>query len=599
MDSKKIWKFVPYVATFIIADKLAYILRTAQGNDAADSLGALNLENLLGFPPISLHILDILWGIGACGCLFLYIWYKDSTRKKLRPGEEYGNARFGTPEDIKPFINPKFRENCILSKTEFLTMEDRVKPWYMGRNKNAVFYGGSGAGKTFGVLMPNLLQMHSSYVVIDPKGTLIKSCGWFIQKMGYKFKVFNTINFDASMCYNPFAYIKNEVDIVKLVTCLMDNTKEPDEKGQDPFWPKAERLLYTAIIAYIMEVEVKDERNMLRMIDMIDAIKVTDPMTVKKTRNNEDGDKEEVNEAVEAPCAIDLMFQDHEVKHGQTFAVRQYKKFLKGAGKTKRNILASVGARLSPFDMDTLRDKMHMDELEFDKLGDEKTVMFFIIDDSDTTFNFLVSMALSQMLDVLKRRAFNCGGRLRIPVRVLWDETYNTGQIPKLEKMIAQLRSRGISLWMFFQAKNQLIDLYGEKKAENIEANCDVKGFLGGNEFTTWKDWSELLGQETIDVLDQSESYGMTRSSGTSYKKAGKKLKSIDDIGNMSGDKCLIKLRGVPAFYSEKYDCAKHPLYKYTSDADPKYSFNVRRYIENFRDEYLNQMFDDYTLDAS
>ena len=599
MNSAKLWKYSPYIFTFLITDKAAYVLRTAPGRDVLDRMIALSVENLLGFPVISLHIFDVLWALGACVCVLLYTWYKNSTRKKLRPGEEYGNARFGTAEDIKPFINKNFRQNCILSKTEFLTMEDKVKPWYMGRNKNAVFYGGSGAGKTFGVLMPNLLQLHSSYVVVDPKGTLIKSCGWIIQKMGYKIKVFNTINFEMSMCYNPLAYIKNETDIVKLVTTLMDNTKEPDEKGQDPFWPKSERLLYTAILAYIMEVEVKDERNLLRMIDLIDAIKVTDPMMVKKKKKNDEGENEEFQESIDPPCAVDLLFQDHEEKHGNTFAVRQYKKFLKGAGKTKRNILASVGARLSPFDMDTLREKMQFDEMEFEKLGDEKTVMFFIIDDSDTTFNFLVSMALSQMLDVLKRRAYRCGGRLRIPVRVLWDETYNTGQIPKLEKMIAQLRSRGISLWMFFQAKNQLIDLYGEKKAENIEANCDVKGFLGGNEFSTWKDWSELLGQETIDVLDQSESYGMSRSSGTSYKKQGKKLKTIDDIGNMSGNKCLIKLRGVPAFYSEKYDCSKHPLYKYTADADHKYSFSVKKYLEKYRTEYLNEIFDDYSLDAS
>jgi len=579
IDSKKLFKSIPYVVGFYFGDKVGYQYRIAEGITAADKMANIDIPNMFGFPLLSFNLQDIFVGLIACGALFLYVLYRDSTRKKLRPGEECGSARLGTATDIKPFINKHFRQNCILSKTEFLTMEERVKPWYMARNKNAIFYGGSGAGKTFSVLMPNLLQMHSSYVVIDPKGTLIQSCGWLIRKMGYKIRVFNTVNFNASMCYNPLAYIKKETDIQKLVTTLMENTKEPDEKGQDPFWPKAEKLLYNAIIGLIMEMEVSDKRNMLTMIDMIDAINVSD----------------------DEKCKVEILFEDWEEKHGKTYAVRQWHKFEKAAGKTKRSILASVGGRMSPFDIDTLREKMEFDELALDKIGDEKTVMFFIIDDSDTTFNFLVSMALSQMFNALKEKADRRGGHLKYHVRVLWDETYNTGQVPRLEHLIAQLRSRGISMWMFFQAKNQLVDLYGEKKAENIEANCDVKAFLGGNEYTSWKDWSELLGQETIDVLDQSDTFGATRSTGNSYKKSGKKLMAIEDIANMPGNKCLIKLKGVPPFYSDKYDCMNHPLFKYTSDFDKKYSFNLKKYLYEYRADFLfaDAEFDHFEIDLS
>ena len=587
MDKSKLYKLIPYAAAFYFMDKFGYIYRVAEGNNASDKITNIDYGNLFGWPILSINPWDLLWGLVGCACLFLYIWYKDSTRKKMRPGEEYGNARLGTPADIKPFINPRFRENCILSKTEFLTMEEKVKPWFMGRNKNAIFYGGSGAGKTFSMLLPNLLQFHSSYVVVDPKGTLLDSCGKLITKMGYKIKVFNTIDFDKSMGYNPFAYIKKETDIQKMVSTLMENTKEPDEKGQDPFWPKAEKLLYNAIIGYICEREVTDARNMITMLDLIAKIKVTDPVPVKKTRINDNGEEEEYTSMEAEKCAVDILFEEHEEENGETYSVRQYKKFLIGAGKTKRSILASVGARLSPFDIDTVREKMEFDELELDKIGDEKTVLFFIIDDSDTTFNFLVSMALSQMFNTLKTKADLSGGHLKYHVRVLWDETYNTGQVPKLEHLISQLRSRGISMWMFFQAKNQLIDLYGDKKAENIEASCDVKGFLGGNEFTSWKDWSELLGQETIDVLGQSDTYGQTRSSGNSYRKAGKKLMSVEDIGNMPGNKLLVKLRGVPPFYSDKYDTSTHPLYKFTADADDKNRFNLEDYLENYRMGFL------------
>lgn len=580
INSKKVFQALPFVLMFYLCNKVAYVYNKAPNELVADKLAEISLENIVGFPILSLRPMDLLVGVIGCGCLYIYVIYKKSTRKKLRSGEEYGVARFGNERDIRPFMDSSFRNNCILSKTERLTMKEKVSPWYMGRNKNAIWYGGSGAGKTFSSLMPNLLQMHSSYVVIDPKGTLIKSCGWIIKKMGYKIKVFNTINFNASMGYNPFEYIKKETDILKLVTTLMENTKEPDEKGQDPFWPKAEKLLYNAMIALIMEKEVKENRNMNTLIEMIDEIKASD----------DDG-----------RCMIELEFEDWEEKNGKTYAVRQWQKFLKAAGKTKSSILTSVGARLSPFDMDTLRNVMEFDELGLDRIGDEKTVMFFIIDDSDTTFNFLVSMALSQMFECLKKRADRRGGHLKYHVRVLWDETYNTGQVPRLEHLIAQLRSRGISIWMYFQAKNQLIDLYGEKKADNIEACCDVKGFLGGNEHTSWKDWSELVGTETIDVMDTSDSYGQSRSSGTSYKKAGKKLMQIEDVANMQGNKCLVKLRGVPTFFSEKYDCKSHPLFKYTADYDKKYSFNLRRYLEEYRTDFLvaDDMYDLVEIDLA
>lgn len=590
IDSSLFFKGIPYVAVFYITDKVAYLYRTAEGANVSDKITKMNIGNLFGFPIISLNLMDMLWGIIGCGCLFLYIWYKDSTRKKLRPGEEYGNARLGNKKDIQPFINPKFRQNCILSKTEFLTMEERVKPWYMGRNKNAVFYGGSGAGKTFSMLMPNLMQFHSSYVVVDPKGTLLDSCGDLIVRMGYKIKVFNTIDFSKSMGFNPFAYIKKETDILKFVNALMENTKEPDEKGQDPFWPKAEKLLYNALIGYICEHEVKENQNMLTLLDLISKIKVSEPSQVRKKQKEEDGTESVLTQSQDEKDEVDQKFEEHEKECGcETYSIRQYKKFLKAAGKTKRSILASVGSRLSPFDIDDVRRVMEVDELALDKIGDEKTVLFFIIDDSDTTFNFLVCIALSQLFNTLKTKADLQGGHLKYHVRVLWDETYNTGQVPKLEHLISQLRSRGISMWMFFQAKNQLIDLYGDKKAENIEASCDVKGFLGGNEFTSWKDWSELLGQETIDVLDQSDTYGQSRSSGMSYKKAGRKLKTIEEIGNMPGNKLLIKLRGVPPFYSEKYDTGTHPLYKYTADADERYKFDLDRYLNKFRNGFLVQ----------
>ena len=601
IDSGKLYKAFPYMAAFYVTDKISYLYRVAEGSSASDKLSDLNLGKLFGWPILSINPLDLLWGMGGCLCLLVYILYRNSTRKKLRPGEEYGNARLGTSADIKPFVNPKFRENCILSKTEFLTMEEKVKPWYMGRNKNAIFYGGSGAGKTFSMLMPNLMQFHSSYVVVDPKGTLIDSCGDLILRMGYKIKVFNTIDFDSSMGYNPFSYIKRETDIQKLVNTLMENTKEPDEKGQDPFWPKAEKLLYNALIAYIWEHEVKDAQNMITLLDLISKITVSEPSAVKKKIKNEAGEEEVFTESKDEKNEVDIKFEEHEKEYGETYAVRQYKKFLIAAGKTKRSILASVGARMSPFDIDAVRRTMEFDELELDKIGDEKTILFFIIDDSDTTFNFLVSMALSQMFNTLKTKADLSGGHLKHHVRVLWDETYNTGQVPKLEHLISQLRSRGISMWMFFQAKNQLIDLYGDKKAENIEASCDVKGFLGGNEFTSWKDWSELLGQETIDVLDQSDTYGQTRSSGNSYKKAGKKLKTVEEIGNMPGNKLLVKLRGVPPFYSDKYDTSSHPLYRYTADADDKYKFDLANYLENYRMGFLVQdkKYESYTIDLS
>ncbi len=584
IDSGKIISTLPYIVVFYIMDKFSYMYRAVDGS-VSDKLSSMNVSNLLGFPIVSVNPIDMMMGLCGCLGLFLYVLYKNSTRKNLRPGKEYGEARLGTAKDIKPFVNPTFRYNCILSKTEFLTMQEKVKPWYMGRNKNAVFYGGSGAGKTFSVLLPNLLQFHSSYVIVDPKGTLIQSCGWLIRKMGYRIKVFNTVDFGASMGYNPFAYIKKETDVSKLVSTLMENTKEPDEKGQDPFWPKSEKLLYTAIIAYIMEAYPKDEQNMLTMIDLIDEIKVVDKVPGKP----------------EEKCEVDIRFEDHEKEYGKTFAVRQYRKFEKAAGKTKRSILASVGSRLSPFDIDEVRSVMEFDELELDNVGDEKTVLFFIIDDSDTTFNFMVSMALSQMFNTLKTKADLKGGHLKYHVRVLWDETYNTGQIPKLEHLISQLRSRGISLWMFFQAKNQLVDLYGDKKAENIEASCDVKSFLGGNEFTSWKDWSELLGQETIDVMDQSDTYGMNRSFGSNYKKTGRKLKSVEEIGNMPGNKCLVKLRGVPAFYSDKYDSTKHPLYKYTVDADSSKKFDINAYLDEFRNSFLcaDERYDSYEIDLT
>ncbi len=601
MDTEKLFKIIPYAAAFYITEKMAYLFRVAEGTTVSEKMRVLNLGKIFGWPIISFHPLDLLWGAAGCGCLFLYILYKNSTRKKLRPGEEYGTARLGTKKDIEPFINPKFRENCILSKTEFLTMAERVKPWYMGRNKNAIFYGGSGAGKTYSLLMPNLMQFHSSYVVVDPKGTLIDSCGDLILRMGYKIKVFNTIDFSKSMGYNPFSYIKKETDIQKMVNTLMENTKEPDEKGQDPFWPKAEKLLYNALIGYIWEHEVADAQNMISLLNLISKITVSEPSAVRSKKKNEDGTESVVTESQEEKNEVDEMFEQHEAENGETYAVRQYKKFLIAAGKTKRSILASVGARLSPFDIGEVRSVMEFDELGLDMLGDEKTVLFFIIDDSDTTFNFLVSMALSQMFNTLKTKADLQGGHLKYHVRVLWDETYNTGQVPKLEHLISQLRSRGISMWMFFQAKNQLIDLYGDKKAENIEASCDVKGFLGGNEFTSWKDWSELLGQETIDVLDQSDTFGQTRSSGNNYKKAGKKLKSIEEIGNMPGNKLLVKLRGVPPFYSDKYDTSSHPLYKYTADANDKYTFNLEKYFENYRNYFLlqDQIYETTVIDLS
>jgi type IV secretion system protein VirD4 len=546
----------PYLFLALFFTKVSQSWRYAAGYEIADKI--LNLMD--GFsaafknPLPSLYPQDLLIGILIAVIIRLVVYIKGKNAKKYRKGVEYGSARWGNAVDIRPFVDPVFQNNVILTQTEHLMMSNRPKNPKNARNKNALIVGGSGSGKTRFWLKPNLMQCHSSYVVTDPKGSIVVECGKLLQREGYKIKILNTINFKKSMHYNPFAYIRSEKDILKLVTTLIANTKGEGKAGDD-FWVKAETLLYTALIGYIYFEAPEHEQNFSTLIEFINASEVR-----------------EDDEDFQNP--VDLMFAQLEEKDPQHFAVRQYKKYKLAAGKTAKSILISCGARLAPFDIKELRELTAYDEMELDTLGDRKTALFIIISDTDDTFNFLVSMAYTQLFNLLCDKADDVyGGRLPVHVRCLIDEAANIGQIPKLEKLMATIRSREISACLVLQAQSQLKALYKDN-ADTIIGNCDSMIFLGGKEKTTLKDLSETLGKETIDMFNTSDTRGSQRSYGLNYQKLGKELMSMDELAVMDGGKCILQLRGVRPFLSEKYDITKHPNYKYLSDFDKRNTFN-------------------------
>ena len=565
MDKRKMKKLLilnlPYFLVGLFATNLGEAWRLAEGADSSAKILSFfhALPIALNNPFPSFHPLDLLIGI-LCGAgLRLAVYLKGKNAKKYRHNVEYGSARWGTAKDIEPFIAPKFEDNVILTKTERLMMSNRPKNPANARNKNVLIIGGSGSGKTRFWLKPNLLQMHSSYVVTDPKGSIVIECGNALLKHGYTIKIFNTINFQKSMHYNPFAYIHSEKDILKLVTTLIANTKG-DGKAGDEFWTKAETLLYCALIGYIHYEAPVEEQNFSTLIEFLNAMEVRE-------------DDEEFQNPV------DLMFEALEKKKPNHFAVRQYKKYKLAAGKTAKSILISCGARLAPFDIQEVRDVTAYDELQLDTLGDKKTALFLIMSDTDATFNFLISMIYTQLFNLLCEKADDVyGGRLPVHVRCLIDEMANIGQIPNLEKLVATIRSREISACLVLQAQSQLKAIYKDN-ADTIIGNMDSQVFLGGSEPTTLKELSEALGKETIDTFNTSDTRGNSPSYGTNYQKLGKELMSRDELAVMDGSKCVLQLRGVRPFLSDKYDLTQHPNYKYTADYDKKLTFDIEKYL--------------------
>ena len=573
---------IPYVLLALIATNLGEAWRIAVGSNASEKVQSLVLDGAFSQafsnPMPSIHPFDLIIGIACGGAFRLAVYLKGKNAKKYRHNVEYGSARWGTHADIEPYIDPDFRNNVILSQTERLTMSSRPSQPKYARNKNVLVVGGSGSGKTRFVLKPNLLQMHSSYCVTDPKGTIVNECGWALLKNGYKVKIFNTINFRKSMHYNPFAYIHKETDILKLVTTLIANTKG-EGKGGDEFWTKAETLLYTALIGYIYYEAPKEEQNFSTLLEMINAMEVRE-------------DDEEFKNAV------DLLFDELEQKDPEHFAVRQYKKYKLAAGKTAKSILVSCGARLAPFDIKELRDITMYDELELDKLGDEKTALFLIMSDTDPTFNFLISMVYTQLFNLLCEKADDVyGGRLPVHVRCLIDEMANIGQIPNLEKLMATIRSREISAVLVLQAKSQLKAIYKDN-ADTIIGNCDSQIFLGGSEQTTLKDLNSTLGKETIDMYNTGETRGMSPSYNMNYQKLGKDLMTVDELAVMDGGKCIVQVRGVRPFFSDKYDITGHPNYKLTADYDKKNWFDIEKYLRYLKtkDNLILKADDKYTV---
>ena len=565
MDKAKIKKLlilnVPYFIVGLLATNLGEAWRLAEGADfSAKLLGFFTTFSVAFSNPLpSFYPTDLLVGI-ACGAIMrLAVYLKGKNAKKFRHNVEYGSARWGTTKDIEPFMDPKFEDNIILTKTERLMMSNRPKNPANARNKNVLIVGGSGSGKTRFWLKPNLLQMHSSYVVTDPKGSIVIECGNALLKNGYDIKIFNTINFKKSMHYNPFAYIHSEKDILKLVTTLIANTKG-DGKAGDEFWTKAETLLYCALIGYIHYEAPVEEQNFSTLIEFLNAMEVRE-------------DDEEFQNPV------DMMFEALEKKKPNHFAVRQYKKYKLAAGKTAKSILISCGARLAPFDIQEVRDITAYDELQLDTLGDKKTALFLIMSDTDATFNFLISMIYTQLFNLLCEKADDVyGGRLPVHVRCLIDEAANIGQIPNLEKLVATIRSREISACLVLQAQSQLKAIYKDN-ADTIIGNMDSRIFLGGSEPTTLKELNQALGKETIDTYNTSDTRGNSPSYGTNYQKLGKDLASVDELAVLDGGKCILQLRGVRPFMSDKYDLTQHPNYKYTSDYDKKNEFNIEQFL--------------------
>lgn len=575
---KQIILHIPYLFISMFMTKVVQGFRLAYGNDLSEKLLNIGAGFSLAFKSyiLSFHPTDLLFGLLITFLIRLVVYVRGKNAKKYRHGREYGSARFGTQKDIEPFVDPMFENNIILTKTESLMMGSRPKNPKDSRNKNVMIIGGSGSGKTRFWLKPNLMQCHSSYVVTDPKGSIVIECGKLLEKEGYKIKIFNTVNFKKSMKYNPFAYIHSEKDILKLVTTLITNTKG-DGKGGDDFWVKAETLLYTALIGYIYYEAPKEEQNFNTLIEMINASEVR-----------------EDDESFKNP--VDKVFEMLEQKDPDHFAVRQYAKYKLAAGKTAKSILISCGARLAPFDIKELRDLTEYDELELDTLGDRKTALFFIISDTDDTFNFLVSMAYTQLFNLLCEKADDLyGGRLPVHVRCLIDEAANIGQIPKLEKLMATIRSREISACLVLQAQSQLKALYKDN-ADTIIGNCDSMIFLGGKEKTTLKELTETMGKETIDTYNTSDTRGSQRSYGQNYQKLGKELMSIDELAVMDGSKCILQLRGVRPFLSDKYDITKHKNYQYLADYDKRNIFRIEKYLSTKLKTEPNDVYEVYEM---
>ena len=565
MTTKKLTKllalYLPYLLLGLVVTNFSEAWRFTEGKELGDKIMSMMGTIPVAFanPLPSLHPLDLLVGL-CCGAgLRLAVYLRGKNAKKYRHGMEYGSARWGTAKDIEPFMAPKFADNIILTKTERLMMSNRPPDPKNARNKNVLVVGGSGSGKTRFWLKPNLLQCHSSYVVTDPKGSIVVECGNALLKNGYKLKILNTINFKKSMHYNPFAYVHSEKDILKLVTTLMTNTKG-EGSGGDPFWEKSERLLLTALIAYLHYEAPVEEQNFATLLEMLNTMQVLE-------------DDEEYQNPV------DLLFEELAKKKPNSFAGRQYKLYKLAAGKTAKSILISCGARLAPFDIQELRDLTMYDELQLDTLGDKKTALFLIMSDTDSTFNFLISMVYTQLFNLLCDKADDVyGGKLPIHVRCLIDECANIGQIPNLEKLVATIRSREISACLVLQARSQLKAIYKDN-ADTIVGNMDSQIFLGGSEPTTLKDLSEMLGKETIDAFNTSDTRGNSPSYGTTFQKMGHELLSRDELAVLDGGKCILQLRGVRPFLSDKYDLTQHPNYKLTSDYDPKNIFDIEKYL--------------------
>ena len=582
MTTKKLTKllalYLPYILLGLVATNFGEAWRLAEGKELGDKIMSMMGTIPVAFanPLPSLHPLDLLVGL-CCGTgLRLAVYLRGKNAKKYRHGMEYGSARWGNAKDIEPFMAPKFSDNIILTKTERLMMSNRPPDPKNARNKNVLVVGGSGSGKTRFWLKPNLLQCHSSYVVTDPKGTIVLECGNAMLKNGYKLKILNTINFKKSMHYNPFAYVHSEKDILKLVTTLMTNTKG-EGSGGDPFWEKSERLLLTALIAYLHYEAPAEEQNFATLLEMLNTMQVLE-------------DDEEYQNPV------DLLFEELAKKKPNSFAGRQYKLYKLAAGKTAKSILISCGARLAPFDIQELRDLTMYDELQLDTLGDKKTALFLIMSDTDSTFNFLISMVYTQLFNLLCDKADDVyGGKLPVHVRCLIDECANIGQIPNLEKLVATIRSREISACLVLQAKSQLKAIYKDN-ADTIIGNMDSQIFLGGSEPGTLKDLSEILGKETIDSFNTSDTRGNSPSYGTSFQKLGHELLSRDELAVLDGGKCILQLRGVRPFLSDKYDLTQHPNYKLTSDYDPKNTFDIEKYLN--RKEKINPNDEFVVIDA-
>lgn len=574
---------LPYLLFVWLFDKVGAAVRLSPGVDASAKLLHLGDGFSAAFSSAapSFHPADLLIGIAGAVIVRLIIYVKGKNAKKYRKGMEYGSARWGTADDIKPYTDPVFENNIPLTQTERLTMNSRPKQPKYARNKNILVIGGSGSGKTRFFVKPSLMQMHSSYVVTDPKGTVILECGKLLQRGGYRIKVLNTINFKKSMKYNPFAYLRSEKDILKLVNTIIANTKGDGEKSGEDFWVKAEKLYYTALIGYIWYEAPDEEKNFTTLLEMINA-----------------SEAREDDEDFQNP--VDLMFERLEEKDPEHFAVKQYRKYKLAAGKTAKSILISCGARLAPFDIKELRELMETDEMELDTIGDRKTALFVIISDTDDTFNFVVSILYTQLFNLLCDKADDVyGGRLPVHVRCLLDEFANIGQIPKFEKLIATIRSREISASIILQSQSQLKAIYKDN-ADTIVGNCDTTLFLGGKEKTTLKEISEILGKETIDSFNTSETRGRELSHGLNYQKLGKELMTQDEIAVMDGGKCILQLRGVRPFFSDKFDITRHPKYKYLSDADPKNAFDMEKHLRR-RPAIVkpDEVFDYYEIDAA